>query len=176
VFMPLFLGSSLHIRSERLSYIMLFFTMPMFVVPLLLANPRIARTVAEVKQSNYYFSGLFVVCLGCAAITLGAYFREYSYAVVGMVVAGIGAAAMQSQVSGALIASAPQERAGGVSAITTVLRQGGFAIASAFLAKVMQANLQLGSHAIEGFTLLFFVCAAVAGVGSICTYFLTRTR
>jgi MFS family permease len=176
VFMPLFLGSALHISSERLSYIMLFFTMPMFVVPLLLASPSVARMVSEVKQSNYYFSGMFVVALGCAAITLGAYFREFSYAVVGMVVAGVGAAAMQSQVSGALIASAPQERAGGVSAITTVVRQGGFAIASAFLAKVMQANVQLGSHPIEGFTLLFLVCAAVAGAGSICTFLLTRTR
>jgi MFS family permease len=176
VFMPLFLASSLQVSNERISYMMLFFTMPMFVVPLLIANPRVARMAAEVKQSTYYFSGLFVVSLGCVAISFGSYFHEYSYAVAGMVIAGFGAAAMQSQVSGALIASAPQERAGGVSAITTVLRQGGFAIASAFLAKVMQAKIHLGPYSIENFTLLFFICALVAGVGSICTFFLTRTR
>jgi MFS family permease len=176
VFMPLFLESSLHVDRERISYMMLFFTMPMFVVPLVIANRSVARMAAEVKQSTYYFSGLLVVSLGCAAISLGAYLHEYSYAVGGMVVAGVGAAAMQSQVSGALIASAPQERAGGVSAITTVLRQGGFAIASAFLAKVLQAKIHLGPYSIENFTLLFSVCALVAGVGSVGTLLLTRTR
>lgn len=174
VFMPLFLASSLHVGNERIAYMMLFFTMPMFVVPLLIANPRVARAVAETKQSTYYFSGLLIVSLGCVIISFGSYIHEYGYVVAGMVIAGVGAAAMQSQVSGALIASAPAERAGGVSAITTVVRQGGFAIASAFLAKVMQAEIRLGPYSIEHFTLLFLVCGLVAGLGSICTFVLIR--
>jgi MFS family permease len=176
VFMPFFLESSLQIGGQRASYVMLFFTLPMFVVPLLLANPAIARMAAGMRQSSYYFTGLFVVALGCGAVAVGSYLHEYVLAIAGMIVAGVGAAAMQSQVSGALIACAPQERAGNVTAVATVLRQGGFAIATAFLAKVMQAKIYLGPYSIESFTLLFSVCGLVAGIGAVCTLVLTQTR
>lgn len=176
VFLPLFLQRSLQLDNSRLPYAMLFFTLPMFLVPMVLANGAVARRAAAVKQSSYYFTGLLVVSLGCLAMSLSAYFATPAFAVLGMVVAGVGASAMQSQVSGALIASAPLERAGNVTAISTVLRQGGFAIGTALLAKLMEAEITLGGHAIAGFPLLFFACAIVAGIAAFCTLLLTQPR
>jgi hypothetical protein len=170
VFMPVFIEASTRFNTKGVSYTMLFFTTPMFVVPFV-----VARVAAYAKQSTYYFAGLFVVSLGCLVLAVGAFVGAFLLAVVGMVVAGLGAATIQSQVSGALIASAPKEHAGGASAILMVFRQGGFAVASAWLSKVMQASLFLGPYSIANFTLLFVVCALVAGVGSACTFILVRS-
>lgn len=169
VYIPLFLESVFRISTRNIAYIMSCFTLPMFVVPYL-----VTRLVARLKDSSFYSGGLFLVACGCLCLSIGAYLTEYVVAIVGMVVAGAGAAAMQTQVSGALIASAPGARAGAVSAIMTVLRQGGFALGAAFLSSTMRASVHLGRYSISGFTALFLTCAVIAGGGALLTRTLIR--
>jgi MFS family permease len=159
VYIPLYLESSLRLGTGAISSLMLFFTVPMFVIPYL-----VTRVAATSKQSAFYSGGLAVVAAGCLMIALGAHLRELVVVIAGMTVAGVGAAGVQNQVTGALIASAPEERAGSVAAVMTILRQGGFAVGSALL-----------SNATSGFTVLFSICVLVAGAGAVCTYLLIRS-
>jgi MFS family permease len=171
VFIPVFLDSSMHLRSDHIFYFMLFFTAPMFVVPFL-----VAKLSAAARQSAYYSAGLLVVSVGCSLVTLGAFFYAIPFAIAGMFIAGVGAATIQSQISGALISSVPQERAGAASAILMVLRQGGFAVACALLSKVLQTTLSIGPNTFDSFTLLFFVCTVAAALGSAATFLLVRSH
>jgi MFS family permease len=75
----------------------------------------------------------------------------------GMVMIGIGAALAHPQLSGAMLALTPPDRAGMASAVTIVARQGGFALGIAALAVV--ASGQAGVS-------VFAVAAAVAGMGA----------
>lgn len=159
VYLPLFLESSLHLGTDTISYLMLFFTVPMFAVPYL-----VTRVAATSRQSTFYPGGLAVVAAGCLIIAAGAGLRALALVIVGMTVAGVGAATVQNQVTGALIASAPPDRAGSVAAVMTILRQGGFAVGSALL-----------SNATGGFPVLFAICVLVAGAGAACTFLLIRS-
>jgi MFS family permease len=159
VYLPLFLESSLSLGTDTISYLMLFFTVPMFAIPYL-----VTRVAATSKQSTFYPGGLAVVAAGCLIIAVGAQLRALGVVIAGMTVAGVGAATVQNQVTGALIASAPPDRAGSVAAIMTILRQGGFAVGSALL-----------SNATGGFPMLFSICVLVAGAGAMCTFLLIRS-
>jgi MFS family permease len=168
VYLPLFLQSAFHVELRSVAYLMSFFTLPMFLIPYL-----VPRVVARLRDSTFYAGGLLLVAAGCTLLAIAAYAGAYAVAVVGMLVAGVGAAAMQTQVSGALIASAPGARAGAVSAILTVLRQGGFALGTALLSSTMRISIGIGAApgrgTIDGFTALFLTCAVVAGAGSLMT-------
>ncbi|KOV83465.1 hypothetical protein ADL03_20535 [Nocardia sp. NRRL S-836] len=159
VYLPLFLESSLRLGINTISYLMLFFTVPLFAVPYL-----VTRLATRARQSVFYGSGLAAVAAGCLTIALGAQFRSLGAVIAGMIIAAIGAASVQNQVTGALIATAPPDRAGSVAAIMTILRQGGFAVGSALL-----------SNATGGFPLLFGVCVLVAGVGAVSAFLLIRS-
>jgi MFS family permease len=159
VYLPMFLASSMDLGTEKLSYLMLFFTVPMFAVPYL-----VTPVATKAKQSTFYPGGLAVVAAGCLIIAVGAQQTSLAVVIAGMTVAGIGAATVQNQVTGALIASAPPDRAGSVAAIMTILRQGGFAIGSALL-----------SNATSEYSVLFGICVLVAGAGAVCTFLLIRS-
>jgi MFS family permease len=165
VYIPLFFLTSLRLATEPASYVMLFFTVPMFVIPYLVTG-----IAARARHSRFFPGGLAVVAAGCLVLALGAYLGDLTVAIVGMVVAGVGAATVQNQVSGALIASAPEDRAGAVAAVMTVLRQGGFAVGSALL-----SNAVTGSSSADGFVVLFMICVLVAGVGAALTFLLIRS-
>lgn len=159
VYLPLYLESSLRLGIEVTSYLMLFFTVPMFAVPYL-----VTRLATRSRESVFYGGGLAVVAAGCLVIAAGARSHALAVVIIGMIVAGIGAAAVQNQVSGALIAAAPPDRAGSVAAIMTILRQGGFAVGSALL-----------SNATGSFPALFAICVLVAGAGAVGAFLLIRS-
>jgi MFS family permease len=159
VYLPMFFESSLHLGIDTLSYVMLFFTVPMFVVPYL-----VTRVVARSRQSTFYPGGVAVVAVGCLIMAAGAQLSALAVVVVGMAVGGIGAAIVQNQVTGALLASAPPDRAGSVAASMTILRWGGFAVGSALL-----------SNATNSFPVLFAICVLVAGAGALCIFLLIRS-
>ncbi|MDJ0629334.1 MAG: MFS transporter [Rhodobacter sp.] len=165
VFIPIYLEGVFRIETQQVAYIMLAFTLPMFVVPYLVTG-----LATEWSEEKFFSFGLGVVAAGCVVIALGAHQASYVFSIAGMVLAGVGAAAMQTQVSGALIASVPQDQAGAVSAIMTILRQGGFALGTALLS----LTLAIDDGPFGRFTVLFLVCAFTAGVGGIFTFALVR--
>lgn len=162
VYIPLFFESVFHIDIEHVSYILLFFTLPMFCIPYVTKNIAI-----KLSDRKFYSFGLFIVALGCFCISIGAHAKGYGMSMLGMVVAGCGAAAMQAQVSGALIASASKDQAGAVSAILTALRQGGFAIGIALLAVVLKWQGAFSETVSGNFTIMFFVCGVIASGGAV---------
>jgi MFS family permease len=161
VFLPLMLGSVFRLENPTVSYVMLAFTAPMFLVPNM-----VAKLATRSKDRVFFSSGLLVVAGGCVLISLGVHLRMFALSLFGMVVAGSGAAAMQTQVSGALMAAAPNDRSGAVSAIMTILRQGGFVFGTAALTAVVR--ISHGRFESE-FTILFLVCGAISLVGALVT-------
>ncbi|RLK58751.1 MFS transporter [Actinokineospora cianjurensis] len=159
VYLPLFLESSLGLGLATTSYLMLFFTVPLFAVPYLVTG-----VATRARQSTFFGGGLAVVAAGCLLIAVGAQLRTLAVVIAGMTIAGIGAATVQNQVTGALIASAPPERAGSIAAVMTILRQGGFAVGSALLV-----------NATNGYPTLFAICVLVTGVGALSTFLLIRS-
>jgi len=77
----------------------------------------------------------------------------------GMAIVAIGAALVQAQLSGAVVALAPPARAGMASALTIVMRQGGFAVGIA----------GLGATLSSGYAVLFLAAMAAAVVGAAST-------
>ena len=77
----------------------------------------------------------------------------------------IGAALVQAQLSGAVIALAPPTQAGMASALTIVMRQGGFAVGIA----------GLGATLSSGYATLFLAAMAAALVGAASTALFGRS-
>ncbi|WP_027244503.1 MFS transporter [Leisingera daeponensis] len=171
LFIPQFLTESLGLPLEKVTYLMLCFTVPMFLVPMLSVG--IAKTW---RQSSFFCVGLILVGIGCLGLSASAMASDPRIAILAMIVAGSGAAAIQTQVSGALIASAPIEKAGSVSAVMTVLRQGGFAIGVAMLSAILTLQDTMPALPFPPFAGLFLICAAVAGIGAAITYLLLQHR
>jgi MFS family permease len=157
VYLPLFLQQGLGQPLDRTSLLMLAATLPMLLLPF--AGARIA---ARLKSRGFFSLGLGVVSVGVAVVAGAAATGSLPLALVGMALSGAGTAVLNSQVSGAIVSMAPRERAGTVSAIATVLRQGGFAAGIAVLGallSVQQASPSL-SGASQPFVLLFVTAAA----------------
>jgi MFS family permease len=167
VFIPIYLEDVFQIGTQESAYVLLAFTLPMFLVPYWVTG--VAKRWSEAK---FFSIGLLLVALGCLVIAIGSHSVSYGFSIAGMVLAGSGAAAMQTQVSGALIASVAQDQAGAVSAIMTILRQGGFALGTALLS----LTLALDAGPLENFTILFLSCALVAGFGGMLTFLLLQTK
>jgi MFS family permease len=167
VFIPIYLEDVFEIGTQQSAYVLLAFTLPMFLVPYWVTG--VAKRWAEAK---FFSIGLLLVALGCLAIAIGSHSVSYGFSIAGMVLAGSGAAAMQTQVSGALIASVAADQAGAASAIMTILRQGGFALGTALLS----LTLSLGTGPLKNFTILFLTCALVAGLGGILTFLLLQPK
>jgi MFS family permease len=167
VFIPIYLEDVFQIGTRESAYVLLTFTLPMFLVPYWVTG--VAKRWSEAK---FFSIGLLLVALGCLVIAIGSHSVSYGFSIAGMVLAGSGAAAMQTQVSGALIASVAQDQAGAVSAIMTILRQGGFALGTALLS----LTLALDAGPLENFTILFLSCALVAGFGGMLTFLLLQTK
>ncbi|MCV6574676.1 MAG: MFS transporter [Cohaesibacter sp.] len=167
VFIPLYLKDVFEIDTQQSAYVLLAFTLPMFLVPYLVTD--VAKRWSEAK---FFSSGLLIVALGCLAIAIGSHHISYGFTIAGMVLAGSGAAAMQTQVSGALIASVSQDQAGAVTALMTILRQGGFALGTALLS----LTLVLDIGQLKNFTILFLTCALVAALGGALTFLLLQPK
>lgn len=171
LFIPRFLTEAFRLPLNVVTYLTLFFTVPMFLVPMLTVG--IAK---KWRQSSFFCIGLLLVGIGCLGLAASAIAGDFRVSIVAMMVAGSGAAAVQTQVSGALISSAPIEKAGSVSAIMTVLRQGGFAIGVALLSAVLALQDARPDLPYPPFAGLFVICAAIAVSGALISYLLLKSR
>ncbi len=168
---PRYFTGSLGLQLDMVTYLMLCFTVPMFLVPMLTVS--LAKTW---RQSSFFFVGLLLVAVGCLGLAFSAVSSELWIAIVAMIVAGSGAAAIQTQVSGALISSAPIQQAGSVSAVMTVLRQGGFAIGVALLNAAFTLQTTKMVLPFPPYAGVFLLCAAFAGVGAVTAYMLLKSK
>lgn len=167
IYIPIYLQKVFQIDVQIISHIMLFFTFPMFLVPY--ATKGLA---ANLRDFIFYPGGLFIVGLGCFIMAISALQASYFIAVMGMVLASSGAAVIQTQISGALIASAPQDKAGSVSAVMTILRQGGFAVGIALLSVIVTSNASSSDNDQMVFAIMFGLCGIIAFTSCVLTYFL----
>ena len=167
VFIPIYLEEVFQIGTQESALVLLAFTLPMFLVPLWVTG-----FASRWSEAKFFSTGLLLVAVGCLTIAIGAYRVSYGFSIGGMVLAGSGAASMQTQVSGALIASVSQDQAGAASAIMTILRQGGFVLGVALLSLALAHDF----GPLDRFTVLFLICAFTAGLGAASAYLLLKPK
>ncbi|GEP57516.1 MFS transporter [Reyranella soli] len=158
VYLPLFLQARFGFTIEWTGLVMLAATFPMVVLP-----PYAGALAPRWGWRRLFATGLVVIALGdavLAATFLDALAIDPLWPVLsGMAVIAIGAALVQAQLSGAVVALAPPAQAGMASALTIVMRQGGFAVGIA----------GLGATVSSGYAVLFLAAMAAAVVGAAST-------
>ncbi|MBY0323567.1 MAG: MFS transporter [Reyranella sp.] len=161
VYLPLFLQSRFGLTIEWVGLVMLAATLPMVVLP-----PYAGALAPRWGWRRLFATGLLVIALGdavLAAVFLKAVPVDPLWlALAGMTVIAIGAALVQAQLSGAVVALALPARAGMASALTIVMRQGGFAVGIA----------GLGATLSSGYAVLFLAAMVAAIVGAASTVLL----
>lgn len=171
VYLPLFLHQGLGQPLGYTSLLMLTATLPMLLLPFVGA-----RIAARMAIRNFFSLGLGVVSAGVAMIAGAAATGSLPLALVGMALSGAGTAVLNAQVSGVIVSMAPRDRAGTVSAIATVLRQGGFAVGIALLGALLKSQQASPwtSNVSQPFALIFVVAAACGLVASLFVFALVR--
>lgn len=155
IYLPLYLLAAFGLDVEQSGLAMLAATLPMLVLP----PVGVWATQRYGWQANFT-AGMLLLTLGLALLSYAA----VTLASLGLVLAAMlllasGAGLSNSQVSGALVALAPPDRAGMASAMATTLRQAGFAIGIALLGAVSGGGLQYG--------LAFAVATFAAALGAL---------
>jgi len=154
VYLPLFLTTAFGLSTAQAGVAMLAATLPMVFLP-----PLAGRLATRWGWRALFTCGLMVIAAGDLALALK---PTWTMALLGMVVIATGAALVQSQLSGAVVTLAPPAQAGMASALTIVMRQGGFALGIAAL------GAALGSEqAASAYTLSFLLAAAASGLGAV---------
>jgi MFS family permease len=157
VYLPLFLTSAFALAAEQSGVVLLAATVPMIFLP-----PLAGHLATRWGWRALFASGLAIIALGdlvLAGTQTGA--DPFLIALAGMVVIAVGAALVQSQLSGAVVALAPPAQAGMASALTIVMRQGGFAVGIALLGATLGAERAAASSYVP----LFLLAAAASLVG-----------
>jgi MFS family permease len=159
IYLPLFLTSALQMSVELAGTVLLAATLPMLLVPLI--GGRLATYWGWRRLFTIAF-GLITfgdVSLVIAALSDNPRIR-LAATVVGMAVAGAGAALANPQLSGVALALAPPAQAGMASAMVMIVRQAGFAISIAALGVTLRAVTAAAEFA-RPFALA--ACAALLG-------------
>lgn len=164
VYLPLFLTTTFGLSTEESGVALLAATLPMVFLP-----PLAGRLATQWGWRALFTTGLVLIVVGDIALALGPSGGPSSVAFLGMAVIATGAALVQSQLSGAVVTLAPPAQAGMASALTIVMRQGGFAVGIALLGGTL--GTQRDTNA---FALLFALAAAAAAVGAIAAWALLR--
>lgn len=162
VYLPLFLTTTFGLSIAQSGVMMLAATLPMIFLP-----PLAGRLATQWGWRALFTAGLALIAVGDVVLALGpAWAMAFVATILGMVVIATGAALVQSQLSGAVVTLAPPAQAGMASALTIVMRQGGFAVGIAALGAALDATLG-GNVAASSFPLVFGLAAlaAVAGAG-----------
>jgi MFS family permease len=136
VYLPLFLFVVLGLNSAQIGMTMLAATVPMLLMP-----PQGAKLAVALGWGRYFALALSTIAVGNAGfvVALLADGGPPGWLVISaMVLIGVGAALAHPQLSGAVVALAPPEQAGMASAVTIVMRQGGFAIGIAALSALLR--------------------------------------
>lgn len=154
VYLPLWLQGLYGLDMQDTGFAMLAATLPMLVLPPL--GVRLTRVYGW--RANFT-GGMLLLAIGLAGLAVVSVLKaNLPWGLIAMILAASGAGLSNSQISGALVAQAPAERAGMASALATVLRQGGFAIGIALLG---------ASSAAAGYGFGFAAAASVALLGSL---------
>jgi len=161
IYLPLFLTSTLRMNVALAGTALLAATLPMLLVPL------IGGRLATYWGWRRLFSIAFgLVTFGDVSLVIAALWdnprMRLTATVAGMVVAGVGAALANPQLSGVALAFAPSTQAGMASATVLIVRQAGFAISIAALGATLGA-----AGAATGFVQPFALAASVALLGMI---------
>ena len=119
----------------------------MFLVPMLTVC--LAKTW---RQSSFFFVGLLLIAVGCLGLAFSAVSSELWIAIVAMIVAG------------------------SVSAVMTVLRQGGFAMGVALLNAAFTLQTTKLVLPFPPYAGVFLLCAAFAGIGAVTAYMLLKSK
>lgn len=163
VYLPLFLTTAFGLSTAQAGVALLAATLPMVVLP-----PLAGRLATAWGWRALFTCGLSLIAAGDIVLALN---PTWTMALVGMVVIATGAALVQSQLSGAVVTLAPPALAGMASALTIVMRQGGFAVGIAAL------GAALGQEPSEsGYATMFGVAASSAFVGAGSAFFLLSGR
>lgn len=174
IYLPLFLQERLGSSLGETSYLMLAATVPMFVLPMFSA--RIARGI----ETGVFFSvGLIVVAVGGFVIATGAQLQSLPVSLCGMAVAGAGTATLNPQMMAKIVGSVQREQAGAASAISVILRQGGFALGIALLGGVLRALSAKGPVAlsnVSSYAVLFSVAGIAAVVSAVIVFSLITSK
>jgi len=144
VYLPFYLQACCALASGQTGLAMLAATLPMLALP-----PAGIWLTRRYGWRANFSGGLLLLALGMAALAVAA----WQVAGLGWVLAAValgasGAGLTNAQVSGALVALAPPDRAGMASALATVLRQAGFAIGIALLGAVSAGTDYAASFAV----------------------------
>lgn len=169
IYLPPFLQAAFGFGSEATGMAMLLATLPMLALP-----PLGARLVERFGIGVAAALGLGLVAIATAALAAAAADLSPSLPAVlaAATAAGAGAGLINTQVSAALIAMAPAGQAGMASAVSTTLRQAGFAFGIALLGLATQTGAAGGA----AYARPFLVAAAAAVSGAAVALWLLRPR
>ncbi len=163
VFAPAYLQQVHGFAPDQAGAAMLSATLPMALLP--------AAGVAMAARWGWRItltSGMGLVAVGIAGAAWTAIVAGPIWMLLtGLCVAGCGAAFINSQLSGALVAFAPPAQAGTASAAATTLRQGGFALGVALLGAV--AGIGPAPYAAS-----FVIAAVAAAFGALVAWVLVE--
>ena len=153
VYLPLFLTTAFGLSTAQAGIALLAATLPMVVLP-----PLAGHLATRWGWRALFTSGLVVIAIGDLALALE---PTWTMALLGMAIIATGAALVQSQLSGAVVTLAPPAQAGMASALTIVMRQGGFAVGIAALGAAL--GPEQGASA---YSAVFLLAAAASALGA----------
>lgn len=154
IYLPLFLRATFGFGTEQAGLAMLAATLPMLVLP-----PAGVWATQRYGWRVNFTAGMLLLAGGLALLVVVIRQDATLWPVLAaMLLMASGAGISNSQVSGALVALAPPDRAGMASAMATVLRQAGFAIGIALLGAVSNGGAD--------YALAFGVAAGAAVLGA----------
>jgi MFS family permease len=154
VYLPPAMHSVFGWSADRIGLVLLVATAPMLVLPLV--GSSLVTRIGWRRTFGLSLSLLAAGNLLLATTSALATSAALALMLAGMALIGTGAALAHPQLSGAVLALTPPDRAGMASAVTIVARQGGFALGVAALAAV-------GGGQATG--VVFGAAALAAGVG-----------
>lgn len=158
VYLPLYLTGAFGLSAELTGATLLAATLPMVFLP-----PLAGRLATQWGWRALFATGLAIIAVGDVVLTIAqSDGNTFEPVLLGMITIATGAALVQSQLSGAVVTLAPPAQAGMASALTIVMRQGGFAVGIALLGAVLGAEREATAYAH-----LFIVAAAAAACGAL---------
>lgn len=163
VYLPLYATARFGLSPEQAGIMLLAATLPMLFLP-----PLAGHLATRWGWRVLFTSGLVLIAAGDVILAL---WPTWMMALLGLVVIATGAALVQSQLSGAVVTLAPPAQAGMASALTIVMRQGGFAIGIALLGAALGQE-----QSAAGYATVFGVAALSALIGAGAAFILLSIR
>jgi EmrB/QacA subfamily drug resistance transporter len=160
VYLPLFFAAAFDWSSEVAGIALLTATLPMLFLP-----PLGGRLVRRLGWRLHFALALAILAAGNATIAIALISAGSAPTLVptfcGIAAIGVGVALAHPQLSGAAVSLVPPDLAGLASAVTVVMRQGGFAVGIAVLGAVLHNQESAISY------VWLFSAAAVASAAGL---------